>query len=129
MMKSGRDQLAVLQRDVDAAQTAYDAVNKRYAQSALESQANQTNASVLTPAFPPIRPSSPDRIRIMLVALVLGIALGCGVAIGLEMLDRRVRSVDDVMEMLQLPVLGAIPYVKASRRLADARHRPLLVSR
>jgi capsular polysaccharide biosynthesis protein len=65
----------------------------------------------------------------MLVALVLGIALGCGVAIGLEMLDRRVRSVDDVMEMLQLPVLGAIPYVKASRRLADARHRPLLVSR
>jgi chain length determinant protein EpsF len=129
MMKSGRDQLAVLQRDVDAAQTAYDAVNKRYAQIALESQANQTNASVLTPAFPPIRPSSPDRIRIMLVALVLGIALGCGVAIGLEMLDRRVRSVDDVMEMLQLPVLGAIPYVKASRRLADARHRPLLVSR
>jgi chain length determinant protein EpsF len=129
MMKSGRDQLAVLQRDVDAAQTAYDAVSKRYAQITLESQANQTNASVLTSASPPIAPSSPDRIRMMLIALVLGVALGCGAAIGLEMLDRRVRSVDDVMEMLQLPVLGAIPYVKASRRLADARHRPLLVSR
>ena len=129
MMKGGRDQLAVLQRDVDAAQTAYDAVNKRFAQITLESQANHTNASVLTSAFPPIAPSSPDRIRIMLVALILGIALGCGAAVGLEMLDRRVRSVDDVMEMLQLPVLGAIPYVRASRRLADPRQRPLLASR
>jgi uncharacterized protein involved in exopolysaccharide biosynthesis len=128
MMKGGRDQLAVLQRDVDAAQTAYDAVNKRYAQITLESQANQTNASVLTPAFPPIAPSSPDRIRIMFIALVLGVALGCGAAVGLEMLDRRVRSVNDVMEMLQLPVLGAIPNVKTSRRLADSRHQPLLAS-
>jgi uncharacterized protein involved in exopolysaccharide biosynthesis len=129
IMKSGRDQLAVLQRDVDAAQTSYDAVNKRYAQITLESQANQANASVLTPAFPPIMPSSPNRIRVMLAAIVLGSLLGAGTAIGLEMLDRRVRSADDVVEMLQLPVLGAIPYVRAPRRLAGPRYERLLDSR
>jgi succinoglycan biosynthesis transport protein ExoP len=118
MMKSGRDQLAVLQRDVDAAQTSYDAVNKRFAQISLESQANQTNVSVLTAAFPPTAPSSPDILRIMLTAVVVGALLGAGAAVGLEMLDRRVRSVDDVVEMLQLPVLGVIPRIEKPRRLA-----------
>ena len=118
LLKGGRDQLAVLQRDVDAAQTSYDAVNKRFAQISLESQANQTNVSVLTAAFPPTAPSSPGFLRIMLVAVVLGAVLGAGAAVGLEMLDRRVRSADDLVEMLQFPVLGVIPDGTNPRRLA-----------
>ena len=49
-LRSVRDQLAVLQRDVDAAQNAYDAVTKRLNQATLESQVTQANVSVLTPA-------------------------------------------------------------------------------
>jgi len=118
LLKSARDQLAILQRDVDAAQTSYDAVTKRFAQISLESQANQTNVSVFAAAFPPTAPSGPDFLRIMLVAVALGALLGAGAAVGLETLDPRIRSADDVIEMLDFPVLGVIPHVKMPRRVA-----------
>ena len=63
-LRSVRDQLAVLQRDVDAAQSAYDAVSKRFNQTTLESQVTQTNVSVLTPAVEPIEPRARSCSRI-----------------------------------------------------------------
>jgi len=105
-LRTERDQLAVLQRDVDAAQAAYDSVTRRFNQTSLESQLTQTNVSVLNPAVEPLLPSSPNVKKNMAITVVLGILLGCGAAFLLELLDRRVRSPDDLAEMLQLPVLA-----------------------
>jgi protein tyrosine kinase modulator len=107
-LKNLRDQLAVLQRDVDAAQSAYSSVGKRYDQSNLEAQLTQTNVFVLSPAETPIKPSFPDPLKFSAVTVLLGIGLGCGLAFLLELLNRRVRSVEDVTTMLELPVLVTI---------------------
>jgi capsular polysaccharide biosynthesis protein len=64
-----------------------------------------------------------------LIAVVLGIALGGGAAFLLEFVDRRIRSTDDLAEMLQLPVLGVIVRPKAQRRLAFRRRSTALVAR
>lgn len=119
-MRSERDQLAVLQRDVDAAKNAYDAVSNRYTQASLESQATQTNVYLLTPAVEPLEPSSPKVLRLSLMAVVLGFVAGLGAAFGLEFTDRRVRSADDLAQMLQLPVLSVVPTLSAKRRRALA---------
>jgi chain length determinant protein EpsF len=118
LLKTARDQLAALQRDVDAAQASYDAVERRYAQISLESQANQSNVFVFSAAVPPTAPSSPNLLRIMLGAVLLGALFGAGAAIGLETLDPRIRSADQVVEMLQFPVLGVIPHFEKPRRVA-----------
>lgn len=116
-LKGARDQLAALQRDVDAAQASYDAVDRRFSQLSLESQAKQSNVSVFSTAIPPTTPSSPNFVRIMLGAILLGALLGAGAAVGLEMLDPRVRSPEEVVAMLQFPVLGVIPHVDKPRQL------------
>jgi len=116
-LKSERDQLAVLQRDVDAAKSAYDTVAVRYNQTSLASQATQTNVSVLVPAIEPGAPSSPDPRKNTLLSIAVGFALGIGVALMFEMIDRRIRSVDDLNEMLQVPVLGIVQRSKIRRRL------------
>jgi protein tyrosine kinase modulator len=108
-LKGERDQLAVLQRDVAVAQQAYDAVATRYNQANLESQATQINVSVLNPAAAPTEPSFPKpRRKMLMVALFLGAMLGAGAALGIELLDRRIRSAADLADMLQLPVLSVI---------------------
>jgi len=107
-LRSERDQLAVLQRDVDAAQSGYESVSRRYIQTNLESQVTQANVSVLSPAIEPLEPSSPNIPRNMLMALLAGVLLGCGAAWLIELLDRRIRSAEDLAEMLQLPVLAVI---------------------
>jgi chain length determinant protein EpsF len=107
-LRGVRDELAVLQRDVDAAKNAYEAVERRYTQTNVESQATQTNVFVLRPAAEPRRPSSPKIVPYTLAAILFGIMLGLGTALGVEMLDRRVRCADDVSGILEMPVLAVI---------------------
>lgn len=115
--RNKRDELAVLMRDVDAAQKAYDAVSQRRNQASLESQSTQTNVAVLTTASPPITPSSPKIVLNTLVAIILGTMLGIGAALGIEWSDRRICSAEDLFEMLQMPVLGVIKRAKPQAAL------------
>src|SRR6267143_2469989 len=98
-LRADRDQLAVLQRDVDAAKNAYAEVEKRYTQTSLESQATQTNVFVVRPAVEPLEPSRPKLFRDMFFAVVLSVVLGLGAAYFLETRDRHVLCVDDVRQM------------------------------
>lgn len=126
--RNERDQLAVLQRDVDAAQIAYNGVTARYNQTSLESQVTQANVTVLSPAVEPLYPTSPNRKKIMLVSVVLGALFSAGIVVILELLDRRIRSVDDLAEMLQVPVLATIERPRKQNRLLDFTRRKTMLA-
>jgi chain length determinant protein EpsF len=126
-MKQVRDELATLQRDLDNAQKAYEGVSQRLTQSRLESQFTQSNVSVLTLASEPAEPSFPNLLLNTVAAILLGTLCGVGAAFMLEILDRRVRSAQDVSEMLQLPMLGVIPRRKRPGRFSIARRKPALL--
>lgn len=116
-IRSERDQLAVLQRDVDAARNADEAVTKRYTETELASRSTQANVSVLTPAVAPIEPSFPKPLaKTALIAVALGLFMGIAVAFLLEMMNRRVRSATDLATVLQMPVLGVIAGPRRRRR-------------
>lgn len=108
-IRQARDELGGLQRDLDIAQRAYEGVSQRLMQSRLESQVVQTNVSILAPAHAPAEPSFPNLLLNTVAAIFLGTFGALGAAFALELIDRRVRSAQDVTEMLQLPVLGVVP--------------------
>ena len=56
--------------------------------------------------------------------MFLGMLLAVGVALLLELTDRRVRSADDVVAALDLPVLGTLPKPNAKRFTAGYRALP-----
>lgn len=107
-LKKQRDEAAVLIRDVENTQRLYDAALQRLGQSRLESLTTQTDIAVLNPAVPPLQPSSPKVMLNTLLAVFLGTLLGVGLAFLMEMIDRRVRSADDLVAGLDIPVLGEI---------------------
>jgi polysaccharide biosynthesis transport protein len=107
-LKESRDDLAVLAADVEAAQRAYDGVNLRANQTELESRTTQTNLSVLNPASEPTQPSSPRTMLNMLLALFVGTLLAVGVAMLMELFDRRVRSAAELVHALDMPLLGVL---------------------
>ena len=106
--KQSRDEIPTLIGEVESAQRAYDVALERYNQSAMQSRISQTNVVLLNPAVDPVNPSSPKVKRNMLLSVFLGVILGLGLALLLEMLDRRVRSEHDLNEALGLPVLGVL---------------------
>jgi hypothetical protein len=127
-LKDQRDESQVLQRDLEAAQRAYDAVGARLTQTSLESQNNQTNISVLTRASVPARHSSPRLLLNMLVAVFLGGMLAVGIALLRELIDRRVRSPEDLVRTIGLPVIGSIPQ-PMRKRLLGGKQRFVLPQR
>lgn len=103
-----RDELNVLRRDVETAQRAFEQISQRAAQTSVESQNSQTNLALLNAAAAPTEPSRPRVFLNVLVSIFLGTLLGVGLALMLELANRRVRSADDLAEALDLPVLGSI---------------------
>ena len=108
-MKAVRDEGAVIQRDVENAQRAYDTIFARLNQSSLESQTTQSNVNLLTQATPPNEPSSPKVLLNTVLAGLIGALLAAGVPLLLELRDRRARSAADVMAFLGLPVISVLP--------------------
>lgn len=120
-LKAVRDEGMVLQREVDNAQRSFDLLTSRLNQTALEAQNTQSFANMLTVAQPPAEHSSPKLLLNTLLAIFLGLLLAVGVALLLELSDRRVRNPDDVVAALGLPVLGSLPKPNAKRYIAGNR--------
>jgi polysaccharide biosynthesis transport protein len=105
-MKQVRDDGMVLVRDVENAQRAFDAVFARLNQSSLESQATQSNVNLLNAAVAPLEHASPKLSLNFALSLLIGLMLGLGTVMVLEMLDRHVRLPEDVIFGLGIPVIG-----------------------
>lgn len=127
-LKQQREESSLLARDVANAQQIYDSALQRYGQSRMEAQSTQTDIAVLNPAVPPTEPSKPLVFRNILLSLFIGTFLGVSVGFLVELLDRRVRSGQDVAG-LEIPVLAEM--TKKGRRLDKlrrlfSRNRPVL---
>ena len=110
------DEAAVLQNDVLTAQRNLDAVTQRLAQSSLESQTQQTNISLLTPAVEPLGRSGPRLSLNLLVSVLLGGVMGLAAVLILESRDRRIRDDAELLPLLGVPLLGRIPNIKPDSR-------------
>lgn len=100
-----RNEMAVLQNDVGNAQKSLDAATQRFTETSMEGQSNQIDISILSEARPPTTPSSPKVALNILLSAVLGGLLGVGLGMLAEFLDRRLRSSEDLVELLQAPVV------------------------
>ncbi|OWQ93955.1 chain length determinant protein EpsF [Roseateles aquatilis] len=108
-LKQARDDAGGLMREAESAQRAYENITTRLNQTSLESQATQSNVNLLTEATPPRAPASPRVGLNTGLAFVAGLILAIGIALLLELRDRKVRDADDVMAVLPLPMLGVLP--------------------
>ena len=114
-LKEQRDEAAVLLRDVEDAQRNYDALRARFAQTSLESQSNLTNVSVLKYAEPPYEHSTPKLLLNTAIAVFLGAIIGLGAAIVTELLRRRIRTEDDFVHDMGVPLLGIMPVAASAK--------------
>lgn len=103
-----------LRREYDAGKEVYSSLLRRYEDAQLaEMVVRQKNEQfrILNPAIPPKMPADPNRIRLMLMGLVLSLGVAAGVVILAEQLDTSFHTVDDLHVFTSLPVLASIPRI------------------
>lgn len=109
-LTSQRDELAFLQQEVETAQQAYNSAANQASANRLESRLAESNIAVLNEAVAPSMPSGPNVKLNLVIAAALGVLLGIGLSLMLELFNRRVRSRSDLEDMLGLPVLAYLPH-------------------
>ena len=107
-LNRARNELHILFKEAEGAQQAYDNAMLRLNQTTLEGQANLSSVSILDPAKIPEKPHSPKLFLNMILSVILGTLLGLGAGLVAEMVDRRVRSPEDLVDVFKVPVLGVI---------------------
>jgi len=121
-LKESRNEFTVLRRNVESAERAYDTAMQRSVVSQVESRANQTNVTVLNAAGLPSKPASPRVSLNIAIALAVGLMLGIGMVLLLELSDRRVRCLKDLDKEWNAPLLGELkPWRPSSRLLGQSR--------
>jgi capsular exopolysaccharide synthesis family protein len=104
------------------AQKLQDRLNRLKVQQALQTG----RAELVQPAGVPSSPSSPRTKRNVILGIVLGALLGFGLAALLERIDRRVRSIDELEQLFEAPLIARISRNKAlpNARLKDILQTP-----
>lgn len=97
-------------------------LQKRLRQLALLSTLDTGNAELVQEATEPDSPSSPKTKRNIALGLLLGIVLGICLALLREQLDRRLRDLEDVEAMFDVPILGTIPQSGAIEQAGPGTH-------
>jgi polysaccharide biosynthesis transport protein len=124
-LKEVRDDLTVLQRDLENSQKVYDNVQQRLNQSTLESQNQQSNVSVLSKAEVSNESSNQIFLKNATKALAGAFGFGLFIAFLVEFFDKRVRVQDDIVESIDLPIIGVMPKPDKSGFFGRSKPTPL----
>ncbi len=76
---------------------------------------NVESVNVIDEAPTPEAPSGPNRMLYVAVAGMAGLFAAVAIVVLMDVIDTRVRSAEDVEELLELPVIGRIPEMKGGR--------------
>lgn len=102
-------------------------LNKRE-ENALSQAMADNNARVIDGAEGGNSPISPNRNRILLLGLLVGLAIPSLACLGILFLDTRVHSRKDVEDIVSVPYLGEIPQDKEAGKLNE-QESPFLLAK
>ncbi|MFO7963168.1 MAG: polysaccharide biosynthesis tyrosine autokinase [Desulfobacterales bacterium] len=108
-------QFGVLQRQAESARNMYELLVKRFKETSLTEEMKTGNIRVIDKAEVPRGPIKPKKKLNILLAVVIGLAGGVGLAFFLEYLDNTIKFPDEIKQFLQIPYLGHIPAYLMSR--------------
>jgi polysaccharide chain length determinant protein (PEP-CTERM system associated) len=111
------EQYKGLNRDYDTAQKFYDDLLAKKSQSEMQTDMELRQQGeqmrLLNPADLAEAPSFPNRIMFAGGGLGGGLVLGLGLALWLELRDKSIRTEQDVIAVLELPMLVSVPWIGA----------------
>jgi tyrosine-protein kinase Etk/Wzc len=118
-------QLTELQRKHDINTTMYSAILSRYNEMRIANVVEVSDVYVLDYAVVPIPlPEYMRKIRNFAIVLLLSLLVGIGPVIGLDLIDKSVRSEQELAKLLSYPLLEAIPTIRLPKKLREAPKSP-----
>ena len=128
---SRETEITELMRDYDTLRGTYTSLLGKQQDSTIAANLERRQIGeqfkVLDPARVAERPFSPNRLRINFIGVLAGLFLGIGLVALVEYRDTTLRTEDDVLLVLSLPVLAVIPFMESPME-QRRRHLKIVVT-
>jgi polysaccharide biosynthesis transport protein len=116
-LRQAQEEGSKLMLELESAKAVYKQALDGFDQIMFQAVASHTNVSVVNRAVPPLRASKPNKPKMMLTVLVLGLGLAVGLPLGYGLFyARRLRCRDDVERDFGIAVLAQLESVPALAR-------------
>lgn len=115
-MKQRAIQYNILKREADTNKELYRGLLQRMKEAGVSAGITASNIQIVDYAEPPTKPFKPNKELNLLLACVVGLFLGVGLAFFCEYLDNTVKTPEDVEALVRLPAFGLIPEISLERR-------------
>jgi len=102
-------QYNLLKHDAESNKELYDGLLQKLKEAGISAGLRSSNIRIVDPALVPSTPARPQKSRNILLALLVGIVGGVGLAFLREYLDNTVKSPDDIQVLTGLPSLAVVP--------------------
>jgi capsular exopolysaccharide synthesis family protein len=102
-------QYHILQHDAESNKQLYDGLLQKLKEAGITAGLRSSNIRVVDPALVPASPSRPQKARNIMLAILVGLVGGIGLALFREYLDNTVKSPDDIEALTGLPSLAVVP--------------------
>src|SRR6516165_3387853 len=99
----------ILKREAEANKTLYDSLQTKLKEGQIASGLKSSNIRIVDPALVPTTPARPAKTRNIMLAILVGLVGGIGLALLREYLDNTVKTPDDVETLARLPSLAVVP--------------------
>ncbi|MGH7486210.1 MAG: GNVR domain-containing protein, partial [bacterium] len=104
-----------LSRDYESTKQLYESLKKRHEEAELAESMEQRQKGeqfrILDPAVSSQVPAAPNRVKLLVVSLVLSLGLAGGALVLAEMLDTSFHSADELRVFSRIPVLVSVPRI------------------
>jgi len=108
-------QYHILQHDAESNKQLYDGLLQKLKEAGITAGLRSSNIRVVDPALASTTPSRPQKARNILLAVLVGLVGGVGLALFREYLDNTVKSPDDIEALTGLPSLAVVPSLPGLR--------------
>jgi capsular exopolysaccharide synthesis family protein len=115
-MKEKAIQYNILKREADTNKELYKGLLQRMKEAGISAGIMASNIQVVDQAELPTRPHKPNKQLNLLLAVVVGLFLGVGLAFFFEYLDNTVKTPEDVEQLIRLPSFGMVPEISYERK-------------
>ena len=102
-------QYQILLHDAQSNKQLYDGLLQKLKEAGITAGLRSSNIRVVDPALTPSSPARPQKARNILLAFLVGLIGGVGLALFREYLDNTVKSPDDIEALTGLPSLAVVP--------------------
>jgi len=103
-----------LTRDLEVAKQQYTELKGKASEAQIAEAVESEDIEILDPALVPDVPTNRDKKQKAALGGIVGLMMGIGVVLVTEVMDKSIKSVDDIRRFLKMPVLGTIPKIDFS---------------